>query len=225
MRNKVMLFLIAFLGMCFVPNYAKADGETAQVAGTYSINIIKYKIEANASLPFSVPTDGTQADTSNASENLSTMSGIQYDIKRVVPKEGATDLTQTASYQDATGNDAFTMTVVTNKDGVATINGLTAGTYIVTEQADSQIKEVMAPVLVKLPMSVNGEVLDTVYIYPKSNVVNPETDKPKTPQEGKIPQTSGTIGTNHQILFMISLVIIMGIIGMTKFKGKKANQE
>lgn len=186
---------------------------------TYSIHIIKYRLNSETDVSNVLPVDGTKRDglMDSQGNELKTMSDVHYDIIKLQLKEGATDLAILSSYEPVSGSSTFSMSVMTNSSGEATVNGLPSGMYQVTEVPNDRIAKVMDPVLVSLPMTTAQGTLSDVYIYPKSSVSeHPVTQQPSTVT--KIPQTSGSIGTNHRLLLLLGVTVVMGIVGIVRFK-------
>lgn len=211
----------------------------------YGIVITKYKVSNKKELETLVPTDGKKAEElkTPTGETLATLPGVSYQITRVSPTDGITD------FQPVKGPDAFSQTITTNNEGVAAVSGLAAGTYRVIELDDKLLKEVMEPVILELPLPQrDGPALSTVYLYPKSGVVLPDTppkenpptspNKPGTVTPGgshggssngsrtaaakktadKIPQTSGNIGNYQPFVLVFGFLLAIAAGGFYMMK-------
>lgn len=195
----------------------------------YSITIVKHKLDAGVSLSEDVPQDGTRVEivTDINGNQLDPLAGISYEVVRVSPMEG------TSEFQPVEGIDAFSTTITTDAEGIARVGNLAAGTYRVSEQPTDMLRNVMAPVIVELPLPQRtGEALSEVYLYPKSSV----QALPGTAGQGssrrtttvaasnpnrRLPQTSGTLGTMKPLYFILALLLVMGTIGGYFMQSKK----
>lgn len=218
MKKLSLLFLTCLIVLLPV-TFANADDVSQD---TYSIHIIKYQLDASVRLPESIASDGTKQEivTDDKGNKLKTMAGMHYDIIKLQLKEDATNDSDLASYIPATNSNAFSMTIMTNIDGEASANGLPEGVYEVREQPNEKISRAMEPVLVKLPLTTEHGVLNEVFLYPKSSVID-DVKTENVNKLNKLPQTSGSIGSNHRIIFLLSLCGLMGLLGLMRFRKKQ----
>ncbi|MGM0124004.1 hypothetical protein IGI37_001378 [Enterococcus sp. AZ194] len=184
---------------------------SAETADSYALSIQKYKLDASTSLPKEFLQDGTKVEHAVDADGkkLVALPGIQYEVTRVTPISGGTD------YQLVEGAAAFSTTIVTDQTGLARIDGLAQGMYRVIEKNNGQLKNVMEPVILELPLPQAGDkpALSEVYLYPKSSVVSSKapTEKPKTVE--RLPQTSGNIGNYRPFIPLSLVILIMGSLG------------
>lgn len=201
----------------------------------YSISVIKYKLEDPEILTNQLPLDGTKAEAVKDAQGnqLAPLAGITYEVTRVSPVQG------TNTFEDIIGDDAYSTTVTTDATGTAYFPGLAQGMYRVVEKEHEQLRETMEPVILELPLPQRtGEALSEVYLYPKSGVktaadpTDPKKDLPNTAgtagtnaasaaNKERLPQTSGTIGSYHSLLLVLSFILIMALIGFRVMKTKK----
>ncbi|MHC5229058.1 hypothetical protein ACYSNW_12315 [Enterococcus sp. LJL99] len=213
--KKILNFLvITFLILLFVysSNFSSYAAESTDV---YSIHVIKYRLEDHENVQNKFPSNGTQMNelVDESGNQLKKMSGISYNITRMKLKTDETDGNSLSSYEVATGNEAFNMDIVTNEEGEAVINGLTTGVYQVTELPHKEIKKVMEPSLVKLPLITESKQLNHVYIYPKSSVVSNDINVVRSGPT-KLPETSGNLGSNLQLILMLIMSIGLGFFSI-----------
>ena len=208
---------------------------------TNSITIIKYRIPQGIVVP-EQPIGETEINLSGilGGQALERMPGVTYRITRMEEVDG--------EYFPMSGDDAMTMDIVTDANGVARTGPLPDGIYQVIEMPHELIPVRDEPIIIHLPLDAN--TLRNVIIYPKSNVIQivpPEEDPPEDdpPEDGptcspewvppgsggsagsgsgppsRLPQTSGNIGTMTFLLFMIAGAVAMGGYGtfMTVKKG------
>ena len=213
----------------------------ASDGGTNSITVIKYRIPQGVVVP-EQPIGETEINMSAilGGQTLERMSGVTYRITRMEEIDG--------EYFPMSGENAMTMDIVTDANGVARTGPLPDGIYQVIEMPHDLIPVRDEPIIVHLPMNINS--LRNVIIYPKSNVIQvipPTEDPPEEPPEendpgcdpewsppgsggggaggketpSRLPQTSGNIGTMTFLVFMIAGAVIMGGYGsfMTMKKG------
>lgn len=186
-----------------------------------AISIVKYKITDLKQVEDQLPIDGTKADavTDSNGNTLSPLAGISYTVTRVSPVQGTTN------FQAVQGADAFSTTITTDATGTARVSGLAQGTYQISEEPNEQLKEVMEPVVLELPLPQrSGPALNEVFLYPKSSIVDKKGTIPKTPgspsdgntgekPSGRLPQTSGNIGTYSSFVLILAFLVLMGILG------------
>ncbi|WP_234984681.1 pilin N-terminal domain-containing protein [Pilibacter termitis] len=160
--------------------------------------------------------DGTLVDkvTDNSGKELAPLGNVEYTITRMeaIPHKGSA-----TTYQEATGDQSFVKTIVTDSNGKAELTGLAKGIYRVSETASEFVTSPMEPVLLALPMKNATGYLTDVYLYPKSNMAFP--DLPKTGTEtpatqDKLLNTSGNIGDYQMLIYMIISMVIAGMIGL-----------
>lgn len=208
-------------------------GEAAETTETYSISVIKYKLEDPEILTGQLPINGNKAeDIKDARGNqLEPLAGISYEVTRVSPVQG------TNTFEATVGDEAFSTTVTTNETGTAHFPGLSQGMYRVVEKEHAQLREVMEPVVIELPLpQATGKALSEVYLYPKSGVkpvagTTTEKSSSSNTSDGqrtvtaankeRLPQTSGNIGSYHSLLLVLSFIFIMALIGFKLMKSKK----
>lgn len=209
-------------------------GKAAETTETYSISVIKYKLEDPEVLTDQLPLDGSKVtEIKDAQGNqLEPLAGISYEVTRVSPVQGTT------TFEATGGDEAFSTTVTTDETGTAHFSGLAQGMYRVVEKEHAQLREVMEPVVLELPLpQTTGKALTEVYLYPKSGVK--PADDAKTPKstvsgtasngtkavtsanKDRLPQTSGNIGSYHSLLLVLSFIFIMALIGFKLMKSKK----
>ncbi|MGG5314628.1 pilin N-terminal domain-containing protein [Enterococcus sp. AZ072] len=183
-----------------------------------SITIVKYKI-TDSKQTETFPVDGTKAEV--GSDGLTPLAGISYVITRVSPVQETTD------FQPVEGADAFSTTITTDGNGLAKVSHLAQGTYRVEEQSNSLLSKVMEPVILELPLPQrSGPALNEVYLYPKSSVI--DTKVPSTGTKtgggntasGRLPQTSGNIGTYLSLIMILGFLMIMGMLGLWTLRKK-----
>lgn len=229
------IFLLIFGGLSFSDQKVHAE---EVVSEGYSISIVKYKLEDPTIVENQLPLDGTKAGEIKDSNGkaLEPLKGISYEITRVSPVQGTTD------FEPVIGESAFSTTVTTDDSGLAQVTNLVQGTYRVVEKDHELLKEVMAPVILELPLPQRtGEALNEVYLYPKSSVISKDDPKenptgknkgdlPNTNSTGvnsasgtkeRLPQTSGNIGSYHSLLLVLSFILVMTLIGFRVMKTKK----
>ena len=210
----------------------------AETTDSYSISVVKYKLEDPEVLTNQLPLDGTKAGEIKDSQGnqLDPLAGISYEVTRVSLVQGTTE------FEPVIGESAYSTTVTTNEFGLAQVTNLAQGTYRVVEKDHELLKETMGPVILELPLPQRtGEVLSEVYLYPKSSVVTKEApkDDSSTTSNGKLsstnstngnsasartdrlPQTSGNIGSYHSLLLVLSFILVMTLIGFRVMKTKK----
>lgn len=209
---KFVIMLILVLSFIFPTNRTSYAIESTDV---YSIHVIKYRLQAHENLQNTFPSNGTQMNelVDSEGDQLKKMSGISYSITKVKLRTDTTDEESLSSYEAATESEAFNMTIMTNEDGEAVINGLTEGTYLVEELPNKEIDKVMAPSLVKLPLIIGNEQLKHVYIYPKSSVVSNDITKVRSGPT-KLPETSGNLGSSGQLIFMLIMSLGLGFLSI-----------
>ncbi|RXA65676.1 cell wall protein [Enterococcus casseliflavus] len=219
--KKISVFFLAFLfllglGVSSIPAHAaEASNES------YAISILKYKLSDSTVLSSELPMDGTKVDQV-VDENgnvLAPLPGISYEITRVSPVQGQ------STFEPVVGEDAFSITVTTDQNGLARVADLASGTYQVIEKDNQLLKSVMDPVIVEVPLPQReGEALKEVFLYPKSSVVeSTETPPPGTTPDGgtqRLPQTSGNIGNAQPLYLILVFIISMGAIGIKALKTK-----
>lgn len=227
---------VFFLASLFLIGLVISSGQThaAEMSSdSYAISILKYKLNDSTHLSVDSPLDGTRVEklTDENGNALTPLPGITYEITRVSPIQEQSD------FVPVVGEDAFSVTVVTDRNGVARVVGLANGTYRVIEKESQLLKTVMEPVILELPLPQReGEALKEVYLYPKSSVsddsktsvneeesVTPSSEGQRDKAVGvqKLPQTSGSIGTNQPLYFILAFLIVMGGIGLKVFKTKR----
>lgn len=150
---------------------------------------------------------------------LAPLPGISYEITRVSPVQGQ------STFEPVVGEDAFSITVTTDQNGLARVADLASGTYQVIEKDNQLLKSVMDPVIVEVPLPQReGEALKEVFLYPKSSVVDATgTTPPGTTPDGgtqRLPQTSGNIGNAQPLYLILVFIISMGAIGIRALKTK-----
>lgn len=206
------LFLLPISCLTFASEKVQAE-ET-----DLSITIVKYKI-TDSKQTEAFPIDGTKAEV--GSDSLAPLAGISYVITRVSPVQETTD------FQPVEGTDAFSTTITTDGNGLAKVSHLAQGTYRVEEQSNSLLAKVMDPVILELPLPQrSGPALNDVYLYPKSSVI--DTKVPSTGTKtgggntasGRLPQTSGNIGTYLSLIMILGFLIIMGMLGLWTIRKK-----
>ena len=213
-KNYWKLLTVLFFGwsFTFLTNFI---GYATEVEDTYSIHVIKYKLENHEKLQNEFPINGTKMNelVDEEGNQLKKMSGIDYNIKKMKLKVDGTDDSNLSSYEPEGDNEMFSMDIRTNDNGEAVINGLTKGAYQVTEKPNQAIKNVMTPVLVKLPLVIDDKQLNHVYIYPKSSVLSNNMPSVRSGLS-KLPETSGTLGSYVQLILMLFMISIMGFISL-----------
>lgn len=208
MRKTVFLSIsLLFLTIIvFVP------GVIAESNDNNSVTIIKYKLTEEILKETNLPVDGTQATKliDPDGRSLVPMKGISYLVERVTLSDSD------KSVNPVKGINAFKVQIVTNDSGIAYIHQLEQGTYRITEEENKGIKHPMDPVVLNLPLPrPNGELLNDVFLYPKSSVADEEAQVVVPEKEtGKLPQTSGNLGSYESIIWSIGLVFAMGVIGI-----------
>jgi len=118
------------------------------------------------------------------------ISGIQFDVYKVVPAAGEHLSPQPAEeeYSKYMTAENKIGTITTDSNGYGYMNltdmGLGNGFYLIVEQANSKVKAPVAPFYVSMPMPdpETGALMDVVVMYPKN-----ETTKPTKPIEPDIP--------------------------------------
>ena len=214
---KILLF-ISFLFFSFVSkNLTFADTSTPDT----SLTIVKYKLSEsqlqNSNLP-KHPTGsilGANEAKDSSGNDLTIMSGVQYQIDEVIPSND-----ENVPFEIAPNNHSQVIT--TDGEGQATIT-LPAGIYRVTELQGAGIQNPAAPVIVQLPMTLqNGQILNHVYLYPKSSVISPqkETTSSRAKEISNIPQTSGSESSLYPIYIALFIVICAGLYGLFIIKSK-----
>lgn len=211
--NKSIKVLVIFPLICFF-----LAGHVDKVFGEepYSINVIKYQLKDQVHFDENISFDGSKISSpvDSGGNELLPMAGISYQIDQLVLKEPELDKTLLSSYSVIEGTAQI---VTTNNHGEATFTGLSEGVYKVTELENKLIAKVMSPVLVTLPLETNQGNLTSVYLYPKSNVVNADGGlNPSRPD--KLPQTSGEIGRSTPIIIMFIMTLSLGVISLSRLK-------
>lgn len=215
MRKKFFLSIpfLFLLVTCFVP-IANANNNDNN-----SVTITKYKLTESTLKEANLPVDGTKADDSIGlkEKSLEPMKGISYLIERVTLSDSRT------GFKPVTGINSFKAQIVTNESGIAYIDQLNQGMYRITEEENSKIKGVMDPVILELPLPrPSGLSLTDVFLYPKSSVADGNTQVVKPREDtGKLPQTSGNVGSYESIIWSIAFVFGMGLIGFYMIYRKK----
>lgn len=168
---------------------------------------------------YTVSVDGTKADDSIGlkGRSLEPMKGISYLIERVTLSDSGT------GFKPVTGINSFKAQIVTNESGIAYIDQLNQGMYRITEEKNSKIKGIMDPVILELPLPrPSGLSLTDVFLYPKSSVADGNTQVVKPREDtGKLPQTSGNVGSYESIIWSIAFVFGMGLIAFYMIYRKK----
>lgn len=220
--KKVMQFSTSLLlALLFLTPFAV--GVQAETLDGYRITVIKFKMDEALKDAVRFPVNGVKTEelTDAQGKSLIPLSDVTYVIERVTPIQG------TNGFEVVEGEQALHTEIITGDQGEATLGNLPQGTYRVTEQRNAQLKEVMTPVVLELPLpQPSGESLTEVFLYPKSSVVeSPGTKVPgeKQPPKSveKIPQTSGNIGSFYPIAWSMAFVFFMGMIGMTTIYVKR----
>lgn len=230
MMKKVRILLLIFpliASFLLVPKNVQAQ------ENGYSITVQKYKLGEGVNLSTDVPQDGTKAEkvTDDKGNELEAFGGISYEIVRVSPMEG------TSEFRPVEGADSFSTVITTNDQGIATAADLVAGTYRVTERPTDEMPNVMEPVTFELPLPQRtGEALSDVYLYPKSSIqTSPDGNIPKSSlsskeakeakeasgTKGRLPQTSGNLGTMQPMYLLLALIVVMGAVGGYYMQTKK----
>ncbi|MGM0125933.1 hypothetical protein IGI37_003334 [Enterococcus sp. AZ194] len=213
-RRIILLLALLWVGLnTFVPTVQASE------ATGYGITIQKYKLDSATDV-INFPKDGSKADTlvDKKGKALTTLPGITYEVVRVTP------MTAGSGFQVVEGREAFSTTVVTDDTGLARVTGLVQGMYRVTEKPkDGVLKEVMEPVILELPLpQPNGKAaLSEVYLYPKSSVVSATGTKSTTSSKKtvtRLPQTSGNIGNTHPFVWMCTVILVMGLVGVLSMR-------
>lgn len=227
MKKRILIFftLLFLLGVGAGPLHSQAVENASTPTNGYAISILKYKLSEAAALSTELPLDGTKAEkvTDKNGNALEPLAGISYEITRVSPVQGE------SAFAPVEGTDAFSVTVTTDQNGLARVDGLASGTYQVVEKENSLLNSVMEPVILELPLPQReGEALSEVYLYPKSSVVGPseETENEEPNNAGtqtasdKLPQTSGSIGNAQPLYLILAFIVVMGAIGVKVLKTK-----
>lgn len=238
MNRVVKLGFIFLLTAGVFGLFGKSAHAEETVSDGYSISIVKYRLEDPTIVENQLPLDGTKAGEIKDSNGkaLEPLKGISYEITRVSPVQGTT------TFEPIIGEAAFSTTVTTDDSGLAHVTNLAQGTYRVVEKEHELLRETMEPVILELPLPQRtGEALNEVYLYPKSSVVTPDdpkddpSDKNKgglpntnspgsnnaSAANGRLPQTSGNIGSYHSLLLVLSFILVMTLIGFRVMKTKK----
>ena len=214
MKKNWKLLILLILVSLFIFSNSRLS-YALEPTDVYSIHVIKYRVQAHENLQNTFQSNGTQMNELVDSEGnqLKKMSGISYSITKVKLKTDETDEDSLSSYDATTESEAFNMTIITNEEGEAVINGLTEGMYLVEEQPNKEINKVMAPSLVKLPLIIGNQPLNHVYIYPKSSVVSNDITKVRSGPT-KLPETSGNLGSSGQLIFMLIMSLGLGFLSI-----------
>ncbi|OJG98322.1 hypothetical protein RV18_GL003223 [Enterococcus termitis] len=172
--------------------------------------------------------DGQMKDTQGNA--LVPMAGVTYRIMQVTPSNNTSDpFREVADFEP--------LFVATDTTGFAHVD-LPEGIYKVSEQADDRINTPAQPIIVEVPQTVGGKIMNTLVIYPKSSVIKPDfpnTSNPEGPKgqsrladspndlldKSKLPNTSGSLGDITKIYYMIAAIVIIGIGSMIFLKPKK----
>jgi hypothetical protein len=215
----ILTFLVLFLSMS-VPHAVVAARTDEQ--DLHSITVVKYQVPDNVFVQ-EIPIGASVPNLTGADGNrLERMSGVTYRLIRVESNGNI--------YIPVTGEGAFYQEETTNENGLALFNGLPAGIYMLIELEHDYIPAPEEPVIIYLPMRVgSGEYLLDVYVYPKSNMVPPEDpygrpeEEPPGEQEppGRLPQTSGNIGSLFFIGIIAAILISLGGFGAYLLKRKE----
>lgn len=202
----------------------------SEVSETYSISIIKYKLENPEVLTDQLPLNGNKVPgiTDAQGNQLDPLAGVSYEVTRVSPVQG------TNTFEATVGDEAFAAIMTTDTSGTARFSGLAQGMYRVVENEHPQLREVMEPMVLELPLpQASGKALIDVYLYPKSGVkpgADTKTTETRISDENKtvtaankdrLPQTSGNIGSYHSLLLVLSFLFVMALIGFRIMKNKK----
>ncbi len=211
--KKRQMFILIFFAIIFA-----SFGLTRTTYGEefYSIHVVKYQLQETIYFDDSLEFDGDKipSPVDNKGEELQTMEGIQYQLEQVVLKDAYSDENELSSYSVVEKTQEV---MTTNSSGEAVFNGLSRGTYRLTELDNPRIQKVMDPVLVTLPLESNVGRLTNVYLYPKSSVLR-SNQSLADEKIDKLPQTSGEIKGNAPIIVMVSLTIGLGFISLKQFK-------
>ncbi|MBO0458334.1 cell wall protein [Enterococcus hulanensis] len=202
----------------------------SEVDETYSIFVVKYKLEEPEILTGQLPLNGVKAGEikDKQGNQLEPLAGISYEVTRVSPVQGSN------RFEATVGDEAFCTTITTDVTGIAHFSGLAQGMYRVVEEEHSQLREVMEPVVLELPLpQASGKALPEVYLYPKSGVkpiidtnnsesgISDATKELTAANKDRIPQTSGNIGSYHSLILVLSFILIMTLVGFRIMKNKK----
>lgn len=226
MLNKIKIskFVKLVLGVSFLfIGFSLGSSTFADTtsSATMELTIVKYQLSDtqlhNSTLP-QIPTGSALAnnEAKDSSGNILTlMPGVKYQIDQVIPSNDGSN-----PFELAPNNHSQIIT--TDNDGQATI-ALPTGIYRVTELQGGAIQTPAAPVIVQLPMTLqNGQILDHVYLYPKSSVVAPQSvvTEPSGNEPSHLPQTSGDSRSLIPVYGLLALVIVVGAYGMIALKPK-----
>lgn len=210
---KYFVLLTVFLLSFNLNSFVSAEESSGN---NFSINIVKYKLSdaqlSNSTLPQN-PT-GSALENNKAKDSsgnvLEVMSGVSYQIDKVVPSNNSTTPFELAP-------DNRSQVITTDASGKASIQ-LPMGIYRVTELTGSGIEKVAEPVILQLPLTLqNGEVLNDVYLYPKSSVTsgNPTPNPPDSPNEPtKIPDTAENIDSSFAVYGILGAIVLLGLYGL-----------
>ena len=186
--------------------------------GLHSITVVKYMVPQGQDLP-ETPI-GAEVPNGTFGQGLIRMAGVSYRVVRM-ERQGA-------EYVPLTGAEAFSVEVSTNESGIAFVGDLPAGIYQVIELDHPLIPIPDAPVTFHLPLNLgNPEVLTDIFVYPKSNVVlgggggGSPGGGGDGQAPGRLPQTSGNIGSIQSLLLITGGILALGALGvyLTKRKG------
>lgn len=219
---KSIQILIKFLVLSAVFLLSLAFGNISHAdttgGGDYSITIVKYKLSESNLSSTNLPQHpvGSALSQEQAKDKDGTpllpLEGVSYRIEKVIPSNDPKN-----PFQVAPGSTSQILT--TDANGQANIK-LVQGIYRVTELSSQTVLHPAPPVIVQLPLSLdNGQLLNQVFIYPKSGVVSPtSTPLPKEKGIEKIPNTAGVLPSIFPIMGLLVGVILIGLLGVFGIK-------
>lgn len=216
------------------PTIQKAATDKKQLG----LHIVKYALTDEQLQDFQKQT-GDQLDPA-ADQELKPVAGAQYTVQKVTPT--TTQMPPKYGDQGSYTIDASFKLVelTTNAQGEADLTSATdpalvEGYYLITEVANKVVLKPMTPVIVKLPLSVDGKPDNwNVYLYPKSGAVsnNGEVPPPTPPDTGrhtppppKIPETGGEMLHRGSALWLIMLPLFLGVFTWIIQKRAKESME
>nr|WP_227993979.1 SpaH/EbpB family LPXTG-anchored major pilin [Pseudactinotalea sp. HY160] len=182
------LAMVGLIGTAATAAVEPGPGNITGTTGTLTI----HKHSGNPT----VMGDGTEITDEGAIASLGAgLVGVEFSIERVTRAGDPIDLTTTAGWDDAQDatvadvqNDANgfgvsaadgTASATTIADGLAEVNNLPYGLYLVTETnpGANNIVSPVAPFLVSIPYPADGSWLYNVHVYPKNKLNTTEAEK------------------------------------------------
>jgi len=155
---------------------------TTEPAGATALNGITFDVYAVVITVGNYPADGpwTLTDNEDPTKGFTDSKGIHFDV----------EATKRASIETGTDGGAYT-TAKNDQTGIAEVDGLAAGIYLVVEEKSDLVDSPSAPFVVAVPMAnpdydaanpSSAAWLDTVHAYPK----NEQLSIDKTPSQSAV---------------------------------------